>query len=59
MDANKKASDGIMANTFDRAGNIVSGLNLEPIGEDGHYIANKLWKIARYLRDRKLPTCKR
>jgi hypothetical protein len=34
------------------AGNLVSGLALEEIGEDGHLVANVLWKIAAYLRKR-------
>lgn len=44
--------DKILAEVFDRAGNCVSGLNLEPIGEDGHLVANLLWKISGYLKRR-------
>lgn len=41
-----------MAKTLDLAANTVSGLELSEIGEDGHEIANKLWKVAGYLRNR-------
>ena len=44
--------DKILAEVFDRAGNCVSGLNLDPINEDGHEVANKLWKISAYLKKR-------
>ena len=37
---------------MDQAGNMASGLNLEEIGEDGQAVANKLWKIAAYLKRR-------
>jgi hypothetical protein len=48
---NAKA-DKILAEVFDRTGNMVSGLNLDPIGEDGHQVANLLWKIGGYLKRR-------
>lgn len=44
--------DRIAARLLESAGNTVSGLNLEEIGEDGHAVANRLWKIAAYLRKR-------
>jgi hypothetical protein len=44
--------DKILAEVFDRAGNCVSGLNLDPIDEDGHAVANTLWKISSYLKRR-------
>lgn len=44
--------DRIAAAILEDAGNTVSGLALEEIGEDGHAVANKLWKIAGYLRKR-------
>lgn len=47
-----RGMDRLNAATLERAGNTVSGLCLEEIGEDGHLIANKLWKIAAYLRRR-------
>jgi hypothetical protein len=50
--ASAKAADRIMARDLDHAANIVSGLVLEPIGEDGHTVANLLWKIAAHLRSR-------
>lgn len=42
----------VIAALLDRAANTVSGLSLEDIGEDGHQVANKLWKIAAHLRAR-------
>ena len=48
---NAKA-DQILAEVFDRAGDCVSGLSLEAIDEDGHAVANKLWKISSYLKRR-------
>jgi len=44
--------DGLAARRFDNVGNIASGLTLDEIGEDGHAVANKLWKIAAYLKRR-------
>lgn len=44
--------DRIMAKHINNAGNIVSGLNLSEIGEDGHEVANLLWKISSYLKRR-------
>jgi hypothetical protein len=49
--SNAKA-DKILAEVFDRCGNMVSGLALEPIGEDGHEVANLMWKISSYLKNR-------
>lgn len=46
------SADKIAARQLDSAGNLVSGLNLDEIGEDGHQVANLLWKIAAYLRRR-------
>jgi len=48
----RKSADRIMAREFDHLGNWASGLCLEPIGEDGHAVANLLWKIAAYLEKR-------
>jgi hypothetical protein len=48
-------ADKIMASALDNAANIVSGLSLEAIGEDGHQVANLLWKISGYLRGRAAP----
>lgn len=45
--------DRMLAYDLERAGNTVSGLDLSEIGEDGHAVANKLWKIAGYLRNRR------
>lgn len=42
----------IAARELEAAGNMVSGLSLEEIDEDGHRIAGKLWKIAAYIRSR-------
>jgi nucleoside-triphosphatase THEP1 len=49
-------ADQIIARQLDEAGNTVSGLCLEEIGEDGHAVANKLWKIAGYIRKRQSPS---
>lgn len=48
---NAKA-DQILAEVFDRTGNLVSGLSLEAIDEDGHAVANLMWKISSYLKRR-------
>lgn len=40
------------ARFFDDAANRVSGLRLEECGEDGHAIANKLWKVSEFLKQR-------
>jgi hypothetical protein len=45
-------ADKLIAEVFDRTGNLVSGLSLEPIGEDGHQVANLMWKISGYLKNR-------
>jgi hypothetical protein len=45
-------ADKIIAEKMEQAGNWVSGLSLEEIGEDGHAVANKLWKIAAFLKKR-------
>jgi hypothetical protein len=50
-----KTADHIIADLLDKAGNWVSGLALEAIGEDGHAIANRLWKVTAYLRNRTEP----
>lgn len=44
-----------IAALLDRAANAVGGLSLEDIGEDGHAIANRLWRVAAYLRNRDTP----
>jgi hypothetical protein len=44
--------DRINASYFDEAGNRVSGLLLEEIGLSGHSVANTLWRISSYLRER-------
>lgn len=44
--------DRLAARELESAGNIASGLNLDEIGEDGHGVANRLWRIAGYLRNR-------
>lgn len=47
-----QGTDKYLAKIFDSAGDTVSGLSLEGCGEDGHAVANKLWKISAYLRRR-------
>lgn len=47
-----KKFDRLSARIVDQAGNVVSGLDLGDIGEDGHAVANKLWKISAYLKRR-------
>lgn len=42
----------VAARDLDHAAGIVSGLALEPIGLDGHSVANTLWKITAHLRSR-------
>jgi hypothetical protein len=37
---------------LEQAANTVSGLELRDIGEDGHAVANRLWKIAAHMRAR-------
>lgn len=44
--------DKNVAEKMDSAANTVSGLSLEEIGLDGHVLANQLWRIAAYLRNR-------
>ena len=46
-------TDRVIAGIISDAGDLVSGLDLTAIGEDGHLVANRLWKIAAYLRRRK------
>lgn len=46
--------DHYAASYLESAGNTVSGLDLSEIDEDGHGVANLLWKIAAYLRKRDL-----
>jgi len=48
----RREFDRINSRFFDAAGDRVSGLDLEEIGMDGHAEANRLWKIAEYLRNR-------
>lgn len=45
-------ADKVIAGILNDAGDLVSGLSLEEIGEDGHAVANLLWKISGYLRHR-------
>jgi hypothetical protein len=46
-------ADKLIAGIVNDAGDLVSGLDLTAIGEDGHATANLLWKIAAgYLRRR-------
>jgi hypothetical protein len=42
----------IIASQLDSTANVVSGLALDDIGEDGHALANRLWRIAAHLRNR-------
>jgi hypothetical protein len=42
----------IIANQLESAANTVSGLALGDIGEDGHALANRLWKVAAHLKNR-------
>jgi hypothetical protein len=42
--------ENIIARDLDHAANIVSGLHLDDIDEDGHSVANLLWKISAYIR---------
>lgn len=51
-ESQSQRADKIVASMLDQAGNWVSGLNLEEIGEDGHAVAGRLWKISAYLRAR-------
>jgi hypothetical protein len=44
--------DKVVARILEDAGNTVSGLSLEEIGKDGHAVANELWGIAGYIRNR-------
>ena len=44
--------DRINARYFDEAGNRASGLCLEEIGLSGHGVANMLWRISAYLKER-------
>lgn len=47
-----RGADRVMAKILENAANTVSGLELSEIGEDGHAVANKLWRIAAYLHTR-------
>ncbi len=47
-----KSFDKVNASYVEEAGNIVSGLDLSEIREDGHEVAGLLWKISAYLRKR-------
>lgn len=53
MTYDRAKADKLMADVMNHAGNMVSGLDLEDIGEDGHLVANLLWKISGYLRHRR------
>jgi hypothetical protein len=44
--------DRINARFFDEAGNRASGLILDEIGESGHGLANRLWRVSAYLNQR-------
>jgi hypothetical protein len=44
--------DRIAARELEHAGSIASGLDLSEIGMDGHGVANRLWRIAAFLRQR-------
>lgn len=50
--ARARESDRIIAGLLDQAANTVSGLDLGEIG-DGHALANRLWRITAYLRNRR------
>ena len=47
-----KKLDRILSRIVKEAGNTVSGLDLSACGEDGHALANRLWKVAYYLKVR-------
>jgi hypothetical protein len=42
----------IYARHLDTAAGMVSGLDLAGCGEDGHALANRLWRVAGHLRAR-------
>ena len=44
--------DRINAQHIEECGDRISGLDLSEIGEDGHGVANLLWRIAGYLKRR-------
>jgi hypothetical protein len=46
------AADKVIAAQVENTANLVSALDLAECGEDGHQVANLLWKIASYLRAR-------
>lgn len=48
-------TDKVIARILDDAGNTVSGLDLSGIGKDGHGVANELWAIAGYIKNRNAP----
>jgi len=50
-------ADRVSAAIIEDAANVISGLRLEAIGEDGHSVANKLWRICSHLRQRSLMSC--
>jgi hypothetical protein len=52
MTSQQQKADRILAELFDRAGDRASGLDLSAIREDGHAVANLLWKISGYLKGR-------
>jgi hypothetical protein len=52
MTYDRGKADKLLATALEHAANVVSGLELSDIDEDGHLVANKLWKISAYLRRR-------
>lgn len=53
MNYDRAKADKIMASALNQCGNLVSGLDLEEINEDGHAVASLLWKISGYIRHRR------
>ena len=48
-------ADKIIASLIDDTADLVSGLDLTPIGEDAHAVANRLWQISGHLKRRGVP----
>jgi hypothetical protein len=46
--------DKISASHIESTANLISGLDLTGMGKDGHAVANLLWAIAAFLRERDL-----
>jgi len=44
--------DAQAARHLNSAANVVSGLVLDGCGEDGHALANRLWRVVGFLRQR-------